>query len=40
MGLENIEDIEIALRNLDYIDPALNDSLQKRKQEILEKMQR
>ena len=37
MTLLNIEDIEIALENLDFRDPALSASMQKRKEVILEK---
>lgn len=35
LGLTNIEDIEIALDNLDFRDPALITSLQKRKEKII-----
>ena len=31
MGLNNIRDIEVALENLDFRDPALYNTLQKRK---------
>lgn len=37
VDLENIKDIETALINLDFIDPAVNEAIQKRKQEILAK---
>lgn len=37
MNLANIEDIETALDILDFRDPTLHSTLQKRKAEIYEK---